>query len=59
MTRALRFMIQDTSTQPLFARPSVCIDGDEGILCYKGYPIEELAESNSFVEVAYLLSKSF
>lgn len=35
------------------------IDGDEGILRYRGYPIEELAESSSFVEVAYLLSKFF
>lgn len=31
------------------------IDGDEGILRYRGYPIEELAESSTFVEVAYLL----
>ncbi|KAJ6401201.1 hypothetical protein OIU84_016586, partial [Salix udensis] len=29
------------------------IDGDEGVLRYRGYPIEELAESSSFVEVAY------
>lgn len=35
------------------------IDGDEGILRYRGYPIEELAESSSFLEVAYLISKSF
>lgn len=34
------------------------IDGDEGILRYRGYPIEELAESSTYVEVAYLLSKS-
>jgi citrate synthase len=31
------------------------IDGDEGILRYRGYPIEDLAENSSFVEVAYLL----
>lgn len=31
------------------------IDGDAGILLYRGYPIEELAESCSFLEVAYLL----
>ncbi|KAJ8763063.1 hypothetical protein K2173_023268 [Erythroxylum novogranatense] len=31
------------------------IDGDEGILRYRGYPIEELADSSSFVEVAYLI----
>ncbi|KAG2287892.1 hypothetical protein Bca52824_047496 [Brassica carinata] len=30
-------------------------DGDEGILRYRGYPIEELAESSTFLEVAYLL----
>ncbi len=31
------------------------IDGDAGILRYRGYPISELAEKSSFVEVAYLL----
>jgi citrate synthase len=31
------------------------IDGDEGILMYRGYPIEELAEKSDFLEVAYLL----
>lgn len=31
------------------------IDGDEGILRYRGYPIAELAEKSTFVEVAYLL----
>ncbi|XP_010525276.1 PREDICTED: citrate synthase 2, peroxisomal [Tarenaya hassleriana] len=31
------------------------IDGDEGILRYRGYPIEELAESSTFLEAAYLL----
>ncbi|VFQ78698.1 unnamed protein product [Cuscuta campestris] len=31
------------------------IDGDAGILRYRGYPIEELAERSSFLEVAYLL----
>jgi citrate synthase len=31
------------------------IDGDDGILLYRGYPIEELAESSDFLEVAYLL----
>lgn len=40
-------------------RSSICyIDGDEGILRYRGYPIEQLAESSSFLEVAYLLSKT-
>ncbi len=31
------------------------IDGDKGILRYRGYPIEQLAESSSYLEVAYLL----
>jgi citrate synthase len=31
------------------------IDGDKGILRYRGYPIEQLAEKASFLEVAYLL----
>ena len=31
------------------------IDGEEGILRYRGYPIEELAAKSSFLEVAYLL----
>lgn len=31
------------------------IDGDRGILYYRGYPIEQLAEKSSFLEVAFLL----
>jgi len=31
------------------------IDGNKGILRYRGYPIEQLAEKSTFVEVAYLL----
>ena len=31
------------------------IDGDAGILEYRGYPIEQLAEQSSYLEVAYLL----
>ncbi|MEC7208908.1 MAG: citrate/2-methylcitrate synthase, partial [Pseudomonadota bacterium] len=31
------------------------IDGDEGILLHRGYPIEQLADQSSFLEVAYLL----
>ena len=31
------------------------IDGEQGILRYRGYPIEELCEQSSFLEVAYLL----
>ncbi len=31
------------------------LDGEQGVLRYRGYPIEELAENSSFVEVSYLL----
>lgn len=31
------------------------IDGDEGVLLYRGYPIDQLAEKSNFVEVCYLL----
>jgi citrate synthase len=31
------------------------IDGDQGILLYRGYPIEQLAEKSNFLEVCYLL----
>jgi citrate synthase len=31
------------------------IDGEQGVLRYRGYPVEELAERSSFVETAYLL----
>ncbi len=31
------------------------LDGEQGILKYRGYPIEQLAEKSTFVEVAYLL----
>src|SRR5215813_12185746 len=31
------------------------LDGEEGVLRYRGYPIEELAEKSNFVETAYLL----
>ncbi|MGB8701306.1 MAG: citrate synthase, partial [Thermosynechococcaceae cyanobacterium] len=31
------------------------IDGDAGVLLYRGYPIEELAEHSNFMEVSYLL----
>src|SRR3978361_271922 len=31
------------------------LDGEEGILKYRGHPIEQLAEKSSFIEVAYLL----
>jgi citrate synthase len=46
---------------PAFMNTASCrsaitfIDGDKGILRYRGYPIEQLAENCSFLEVAYLL----
>jgi citrate synthase len=49
------------SYDPAFMNTASCrstityIDGDRGILEYRGYPIEQLAEKSSYVEVAYLL----
>jgi citrate synthase len=46
---------------PAFMNTASCrsaitfIDGDRGILEYRGYPIEQLAEQSSYLEVAYLL----
>ncbi|HEU5265224.1 MAG TPA: citrate synthase [Jatrophihabitans sp.] len=46
---------------PGFANTASCtsaityIDGDAGILRYRGYPIDQLAESSTFLEVCYLL----
>ena len=43
-------------TNTASVRSSVCyIDGDAGVLEYRGYPIEELCERSSYLEVAYLL----
>ncbi|BBY05539.1 citrate synthase [Mycobacterium noviomagense] len=37
-------------------KSSICfIDGEAGILRYRGYPIEQLAEKSTFIEVSYLL----
>ena len=33
------------------------IDGDAGVLLYRGYPIEQLAQNCDFLEVAYLILK--
>jgi citrate synthase len=49
---------------PGFAATASCessityIDGEAGVLLYRGYPIEQLAELSSFLEVAYLLLHS-
>ena len=46
---------------PAFLSTAACassisyLDGDAGILRYRGYPIEQLAEHSTFLEVAYLL----
>src|SRR5438552_18089701 len=49
------------SYDPAFLNTASCqskvtfIDGDKGVLRYRGYPIEQLAEKGTFPEVAYLL----
>ena len=49
------------SYDPAFKNTASCrstitfIDGDKGILRYRGYPIEQLAERATFLEVAYLI----
>src|SRR5688572_1069243 len=46
---------------PAFMNTAACrsrityIDGDKGVLLYRGYPIEQLAEHSDFVETAYLV----
>ena len=58
--------VQDTdfglmTYDPAFTNTAACksaityIDGSNGILNYRGYPIEQLAEKSSFLEVSYLL----
>jgi citrate synthase len=48
---------------PAFTNTASCksrityIDGDKGILRYRGYPIEQLAEKSTYLETAYLLVK--
>ena len=50
-----------TTIDPGFKNTSSCesavtfLDGEKGILRYRGYSIEELAEKSDFLEVAYLL----
>ena len=46
---------------PAFTNTAACrsrityIDGDHGVLMYRGYPIEQLAEHSDFLETAYLI----
>src|SRR3954463_6036099 len=48
---------------PAFTNTASCksdityIDGDKGILNYRGYPIEQLAEESNYLETAYLIVK--
>ena len=50
-----------TTLDPGFVNTASCtseitfIDGDKGVLQYRGYPIEQLADQATFIEVAYLL----
>ena len=49
------------SYDPAYTNTASCrsritfVDGEKGVLSYRGYPIEHLAEHSSFLEVAYLL----
>src|SRR5882762_9724145 len=51
------------SYDPAFMNTASCksrityIDGDAGVLLYRGYPIEQLAERSTFLETAYLIVK--
>ena len=57
----LRNTTKHITFDPSYANTGSCssnityIDGDKGILRYRGYPIEQLAENSSFVEVIFLL----
>jgi citrate synthase len=59
--RRLRSVTRAVTLDSGFANSGSCtseitfIDGEKGILRYRGYPIEQIAESASFTEVAYLL----
>ncbi|MFK7856120.1 MAG: citrate synthase [Granulosicoccus sp.] len=60
----VRGLYKDTGLftyDPGFATTASCksaitfIDGDEGVLLYRGYPIDQLAEHSTYLEVCYLL----
>ena len=59
--RALLSATGHVAYDPGFANTAACrsaitfIDGDAGILRYRGYPIDQLAESSTFLETSYLL----
>ncbi len=51
-----RFTYDQGFTSTAACESKICyIDGDAGILEYRGYPIEQLAEQSDFLEVCYLL----
>lgn len=51
-----RFTYDPGFTSTGACESKICyIDGDEGILLYRGYPIEQLAEHGDFLETCYLL----
>lgn len=59
--KSLRSTTQLITLDPGFKNTGSCessitfLDGEKGVLRYRGYPIEELAEKANFLEVAYLL----
>jgi len=59
--KSLRSTTQLITLDPGFKNTGSCessitfLDGEKGILHYRGYPIEELAQKANFLEVAYLL----
>ena len=59
--RKLYTQVGEFTYDPGFTSTAACqsaityIDGDEGILLHRGYPIDQLAEHSSFMEVAFLL----
>ena len=61
--RKLYSQTGDFTYDPGFTSTASCasaityIDGDAGILLHRGYPIDQLAEKSSFMEVAYLLTE--
>lgn len=63
--RKLRSTVGVVSFDPGMANTGVCtsnityVDGERGILRYRGYDIEDLAQNCSFLEVAYLLVHGF
>ena len=57
----LRYQTKAITLDPGFVNTGSCesgityLDGEKGILRYRGYPIEQLAEKSNFLEVSYLL----